>query len=170
MHVGNRARRQYRGAAAGGRAQARTTRRQVRGPAQGRKHHAGLLASAGADRGRVRRGRILQARRCAQIRGPGGPGKGADLRRTSCRRFQARHRHLGQRWTAAGGVHRPLRAAGARRRARRGGSRRCRSLDHSRYRRLPKIDARSCTGRARRDHARRCARAREVHAPARSAL
>ena len=55
---------------AGRGAQARAVRRQARGAAARAQHHAGLLAPARADRGGLRRGRLLQARRRAQIRRP----------------------------------------------------------------------------------------------------
>ena len=56
---------QYGPAGAGRGAQARAERRQARGAAARAEHHAGLLAPAGAHRGGLRRGRLLQARRRA---------------------------------------------------------------------------------------------------------
>ena len=67
LQLGKQARRQYRPARAGRGTETRAARGQARGAAQGSQHHAGLLARAGADRGRVRRGGVLQDRRCAQV-------------------------------------------------------------------------------------------------------
>jgi feruloyl-CoA synthase len=44
--------------------------RQARGSRQGPQRHAGLLAAAGIDGGGVRRGRLLQVRRCAEAGRP----------------------------------------------------------------------------------------------------
>ncbi len=49
-------------------AEARAEWRQARGAAEESEHYAGLLAPAGADRSRLRRGGLLQARRCAALR------------------------------------------------------------------------------------------------------
>ena len=125
-------------------------RRQARDAASRAQHHARLLARAGAHRSGLRRGRLLQARRRAEIRRPRRSGQGPAVRRPHRRGFQARDRHLGQRRTAAHGVHRALRAAGARRRVGRPGPRRCRRVDHSRHRRLPQACARPAAQRSPR--------------------
>ena len=69
-------------------------------------YHARLLAPAGAHRRRLRRGRLLQDRRRAELRRSGRSGKGLPLRRTHRRGLQARDRHLGQRRAVARGGHR----------------------------------------------------------------
>ena len=74
--TGNRARRQYRPAAARRRIETRAARRQARSAAQRPQHHARLLARAGADRRRVRRGRLLQDRRRVEVRRSGRSGAG----------------------------------------------------------------------------------------------
>ena len=62
-------------AASGCDPETRSTRGRARGAAQG-PDHMPLLAHASADRSCVRRGRFLQDRRCAEIRGPGDWTKG----------------------------------------------------------------------------------------------
>ena len=74
--LGIRARRQYRPAAARRRTETGAARRQARSAAARRQYHARLLARAGADRRGIRRGGLLQDRRCAEIRRPGRSGKG----------------------------------------------------------------------------------------------
>ncbi len=67
-HLGVRASEQHRAADPRRRDQAGAERRQVRLPLQRPERHAGLLAAAGPHQRRVRRGRLLQDRRCAEVR------------------------------------------------------------------------------------------------------
>ena len=84
-------------------------------PLQGAEHHAGLLAAARPHQGRLRRRRLLQDGRRAQVRGRQRSRQGPAVRRPPRRGFQARERHLGQRRRVARPVHRSLRAARPRR-------------------------------------------------------
>ena len=101
---------------------------------------------------------------------PADPSKRPAIRRPARRGFQARDRHLGQRRAVARRVHRPLRPAGARRRARGRRSRRHRGAGISRSRRLPQARARSRRRYPGRGAAGRSARDRGVRSPAQPRL
>ena len=99
--------------------EARSQRRQARGAAEKPEHHAGLLAPARAYRGGVRRGGLLQARRCAEVLRRERSRTRLRVRRPGRGGLQARDRHLGQRRPAAAEVHRAFRALRDRPRRRR---------------------------------------------------
>ncbi len=150
----DRARRQCRPAGRRGRHQARARRRQARAARQGTERHAGLLAQARSDRGRVRRGRVLSPGRRGAARGPGRSCARIGVRRPHRREFQAHLRHVGHGRRAA---HRRHRRGGAADRGR--GDRRARPRRDRAPRlpepcrlplALPRARARRDAGRARR--------------------
>ena len=148
--LGFRPARQYRPAGAGRRAQAGAERGQAGSAPARPAHHARLLA-AGRDHARgLRRGRLLQDRRRAEIRRPRRPRQRPAVRRPHRRGLQALDRHLGQRRALARALHRPFRALRARRGVRRPRPRRYRGADVSRHRGLPPAGRPCRRGGARR--------------------
>ncbi len=153
---------QYRAAGAGRRTQAGAERRQAGGAPARAAHHARLLAAGAAHARGLRRGRLLQDRRRAEIRRPRRSRQRLPVRRPHRRGLQAVDRHLGQRRAVARALHRCLRALCARRGVRRPRPRRYRGAGVSRPRGLPQARARACRRRGARGRARRRARAAEI--------
>ena len=91
-----------------GRGEACPRRGQARSARQEPERHARLLARARADRRGVRRGGILQVRRCAAVRRRDRSRTGLPVRRPGRGGLQARHRHMGQRRTIKGEIHRRI--------------------------------------------------------------
>ena len=137
-------------AGTGGGAQAGAERRQARGAAARAQYHAGLLAPARAHGAGFRRGRLLQARRRGQVRGPRRSGSRPAVRRPHRRGLQAGDRHLGQCRPAAGALARASGALCPRRRHRRRRSQRDRRADLPQCRRLPQAGRERRAGDARK--------------------
>ena len=107
----------------------------------------------------LRRGRLLQDRRRAEIRRSQRSGQRSAVRRPHRRGFQALDRHLGQRRPLARAFHRSFRALCARRGVRRRRPRRHRRAGVSRRRGLPQArrSRRRCRARSGARRSRGCA-------------
>ncbi len=151
-HVAEQGFDQHGRAGAGRGAQAGAERRQARGAAARAQHHAGLLAPARAHGAGFRRGRLLQARRRGQVRGPRRSGSRPAVRRPHRRGLQAGDRHLGQCRPAAGALARAAGALCPRRRHRRRRPQRDRRADLPQCRRLPQAGRESALAASERPH------------------